>query len=373
MNNNCGIYVHIPFCKARCGYCAFSSCCDYGLQEKYFAKLYEEIDRYSDPQASISTVYLGGGTPSSVDTKYLDGLFARLRGRFDLSRATEVSVECNPESVTDDLLAFLAASGVNRLSFGLQSVNDATLARIGRIHRYDDFVRALELARKHGFDNVNADLILGLPESESDFRRSVETAANLPLAHVSVYALELHDGSPLCRLCKEQYPYTDNQLADMYDCAVDALAACGFTRYETSNFARAGRRCRHNLNYWTEGRYYAFGAAASGFVGNVRYTNPFSVADYLSTPTERLRADCQTLSIGEQANEFVMLGLRLDDGVSLAEFADRYGCEFFHFFPNAAALAERGFLAVERGFVKLPTDKIYVANSILCELLTDIS
>lgn len=372
MNNNYGIYVHIPFCKARCGYCAFSSCCDYGLQEKYFAKLFEEIDRYSDPQANISTVYLGGGTPSSVDTMYLDGLFARLRSRFDLSKVTEVSVECNPESVTDGLLDCLAENGVNRLSFGLQSVNDATLARIGRIHRYGDFVRALELACKHGFDNINADLILGLPESEADFRRSVETVVALPLAHVSVYALELHDDSPIYRLCKEQYPYTDDQLADMYDCAVDTLAACGFTRYETSNFAREGRRCRHNLNYWNEGRYYAFGASASGFVGNARYTNPFSVADYLATPLERLRVGCQTLTLAEQANEYAMLALRLDDGVSLREFSLRYGADFFAFFPTAAELSKRGFLSVEDGFVKIPADKSYVANSVLCELLTDI-
>lgn len=372
MNNNYGIYVHIPFCKARCSYCAFSSCCDYGLQEKYFAKLFEEIDRYSDPQANIATVYLGGGTPSSVDTMYLDGLFARLRSRFDLSKVTEVSVECNPESVTDGLLACLAENGVNRLSFGLQSVNDATLARIGRIHRYTDFLRALQLARKHGFDNVNADLILGLPESEADFRRSVETVTNLPLAHVSVYALELHDNSPLCRLCREQYPYTDDQLADMYDYAVDMLAAFGFKRYETSNFAREGKRCRHNLNYWNEGRYYAFGASASGFVGDARYTNPFSVDDYLSTPLERLRGDCQTLTLAEQANEYAMLALRLDDGVSLREFSLRYGADFFTFFPSAAELSKRGFLSVQDGFVKIPADKFYVANSVLCELLTDI-
>lgn len=372
-NNNYGIYVHIPFCKARCGYCAFSSCCDYELQEAYFCKLFQEIDRASDLSAPITTIYLGGGTPSSVDVKYLDGLFVRLTSRFDLSRVAEVTAECNPESVTDELLACLERNGVNRLSFGLQSVNDDTLARIGRVHRYADFEAAVQLARKYGFDNINADLILGLPESAEDFRRSVETVANLPLAHVSVYALELHEGSPLYRLCNEQYPYTDDQLADMYDYAVATLAACGFARYETSNFAREGRRCRHNLNYWTEGRYYAFGAAASGFVGDVRYTNPFSVTDYLASPLECLRGECQTLGISEQANEFVMLGLRLDDGVSLAEFADRYGCEFFTFFPNAAALAERGFLAVERGFVKLPTEKFYIANSILCELLTDIS
>ena len=364
-----GIYVHIPFCKARCGYCAFSSCCDYGLQEQYFNKLFEEIERFSDRSAEIKTVYLGGGTPSSVDTEYLDKLFSRLRCSFNLSKAEEITVECNPESVNDKLLACLKRNGVNRLSFGLQSVNDDTLRRIGRIHRFADFVKAVELARKYGFDNVNADLILGLPEGFEDFRHSVEVVSRLPLSHVSVYALELHEDSAIYGICKSQYNFSEDELADMYDCACKELERAGFLRYEISNFAQAGRECRHNLNYWREGRYFAFGAAASGFVGNVRYTNPFDIKDYLTTPVNSMHISGEEISRDEQANEYVMLGLRLSSGVPLAEFEQKYGKDFFKFFPNAQSLCERGFLAVEQGFVKVPADKFYVVNSILCELL----
>ena len=365
-----GVYIHIPFCKARCGYCAFSSCTDFNLAPQYFDKLFEEIEYNGDKSVEISTVYVGGGTPSSVDKNLLNDLFDRLRANFDLSNVSEVTVECNPESVTEELLRCLKANGVNRLSFGLQSVNDATLKRIGRLHDYKRFEAALRLAHQLGFTNVNADLIVGLPESVADFRRSVEVVSSLSVQHVSVYALELHEGTALNKLCKAEYPYTDDELADMYDEACQILSKCGFNRYEISNFAREGFESRHNLNYWKEGRYFAFGASASGFVGDVRYVNPYEVKRYLSTPVKLLHNDCETLTQNEQANEFVMLGLRLSGGVSLAEFESRYGADFFTFFPNAGKLVNLGMLTLDSGRVTVPSDKLYVVNSILVELLT---
>lgn len=366
---NHGIYVHIPFCKARCHYCAFSSNCDYSLQQSYFDKLFAEISARSDRTAKISTIYLGGGTPSSVNVNYLDGLFGKLSANFDLSDVTEITVECNPESVTDELLACLKANCVNRLSFGLQSTNDETLKIIGRVHRYADFAKALNLAQKYGFANVNADLILGLPESVADFRGSVNTVMQLPLTHVSVYALELHDNSPIYNLCKTQYDYDDDTLADMYDYAVAVLSENGFARYEISNFARAGYTCKHNLNYWDEGRYFAFGASASGFVGDLRYTNPFNIGDYLKTPVEQLLNAGDRLTLDEQANEYAMLRLRLADGVDLSEFERRFQADFFTFFPNARNLTNQGFIVIDGGRAYVPSDKLYVVNSILSELL----
>ena len=364
------IYVHIPFCKARCGYCAFSSCVDFSLAESYFEKLFEEIEHYGDKSVEISTVYIGGGTPSSVDKNLLNDLFDKLRANFDLTKVVEVTVECNPESTTEELLRCLKANGVNRLSFGLQSVNDSTLKRIGRLHDYKQFESALRLARQLGFDNINADLIVGLPESREEFYYSVEVVCDLELQHVSIYALELHEGTPLYNLCKAKYPFNDDELVDMYDKACEKLAKCGLKRYEISNFAQVGRESKHNINYWTEGRYFAFGASASGFVGDVRYTNPYGIKQYLTTPIKIMHNDCELLSKDEQANEFVMLGLRLIDGVSLNEFEMRYGEDFFTFFPNANKLVELGLLRVDRGRVTVVADKLYVVNSILVELLT---
>ena len=367
---NYGIYVHIPFCKARCGYCAFSSCTDYELVPAYFHKLFDEIEHYGDKSVVISTIYVGGGTPSSVDKNLLNDLFDRLAANFDLSRVTEVTVECNPESVTEELLRCLKANGVNRLSFGLQSVNDSTLKKIGRLHDFAQFERALKLARQLGFDNVSADLILGLPESKNDFYNSVKTVTNLGLQHVSIYALELHEGTALFKQNNGQDFFDEDELADMYDEACQMLQNCGLHRYEISNFSHLGWESRHNLNYWTEGRYFAFGAAASGFVGDVRYVNPYEINKYISTPTKLLHNDCERLLQEDQANEFVMLGLRLIDGISLDEFSSRFGTDFFTFFPNANDLVNRGFLCVQNGRVMVPSDKLYVVNSILVDLLT---
>ncbi|MCH5156294.1 MAG: radical SAM family heme chaperone HemW [Clostridiales bacterium] len=367
--DNCSIYVHIPFCKARCSYCAFSSSTDFSLVKRYFAKLFGEMEYFRNKDVPIYTVYIGGGTPSAVDKNLLNDLFDKLHAHYDLSQVKEISVECNPESVTEDLLRCLKANGVNRLSFGLQSVNDATLKRIGRLHNYKQFEQALRLAQQLGFTNINADLIVGLPESTQDFYHSVEVVASLPLQHVSVYALELHEGSELYKLCKARYPFSDDELADMYDKAVQLLQEHGYERYEISNFAKAGCECLHNLNYWQEGRYMAFGASASGFIGDVRYTNPYNMKDYLAANTLTLHSDCQHVSPNDQANEYVMLGLRLSNGLSLSQFAERYCKDFWDFFANARQLHEQGFLVVEDGCVRVPSDKLYVVNSILCELL----
>lgn len=370
MKDNYSIYVHIPFCKARCYYCAFSSNTNYSLQQSYFDKLFDEIRQSANKNQSIYTVYVGGGTPSSVEPQYLKGLFKLLAESFDLSAVKEVTVECNPESVTPVLLDTLKSCGVTRLSFGLQSANDATLKKIGRLHTYQQFLSALSLAQKHGFSNVNADLILGLPESEQDFYFSVKSVCKLPLQHVSVYALEVHQDLPIYKLCNGKDYYDQDVLADMYDNAMEVLSANGFCRYETSNFCKQGYECKHNLNYWQEGRYYAFGASASGFVQDVRYVNVNDICQYLQRPLGNLRDDEQFVSLTEQANEYVMLGLRLDSGVNLTDFFDRYETDFFVFFDKATDLVKNNFLQVVNGNVVVPKEKSYVTNSILCELLT---
>ena len=369
MNQPYQIYVHIPFCKARCGYCAFSSCTNFDLCDQYFAKLYDQIDKTEVVQKIVSTIFVGGGTPSSVPTKYIDGLFEKLRQKFDLSQVAEITVECNPESVTEDLLHCLRRNNVTRLSFGLQSTNDATLKAIGRLHTFDQFVHALNLAHQNGFANVNADLILGLPETFDQFKNSVNVVAQLPLNHVSAYALEVHKGSAIANLVNT-FAHTEDDLADMYDYACDVLQSHGFLRYEISNFAKIGYECKHNLGYWQEKRYYAFGPSASGFVGNTRYDNVQSLQQYLDTPTENLLTNARQISLDEQANEFVMLGLRLTDGVNLMQFQRNYNADFFQFFPNATSLLNKGLLHVVGQNVVVPQEKFYVVNAILCELLT---
>lgn len=363
------IYVHIPFCKARCSYCAFSSCTDLALQQRYFEKLFAEIEYYSDKSKAIGTVFLGGGTPSAVDLMYIDVLFAKLNDCFNLSQVVETTVECNPESATDEVLSCLKRNGVNRLSFGLQSVNDTTLRTIGRLHSYKDFLAALDRASRLGFYNVNADLIIGLPETHSDFLRTVNAVANLPLRHVSLYALELHEGTSMFEKLNGTPPFNDDEMADMYDEAVEVLTSRGYKRYEISNFAKAGFECKHNLNYWCEGVYYGFGASAACFMDGERCVNPVNIDDYLCRSLQSMHSDrCDFVSLRDQANEFAMLGLRLERGVSISEFKERYGADFFLFFDEANNLVQKKCLIVEGDRVRVPADKFYVINSILSDL-----
>lgn len=367
MNNCHAIYVHIPFCKARCSYCAFSSCTDFSLAEKYFQRLESEIKIAANGSA-IETMFWGGGTPSSVSVKYLRSLYSVLSQSFDLSALQEFTVECNPESVTEELLLFFKEIGVNRISFGLQSVNDTTLQKIGRLHSYRGFLDALQLVCSHGFCNVNADLIVGLPETIAEFYHTVEEVCKLPLTHVSLYALELHDNAAFNNLC-QSYAHTDDQLADAYDFARQKFAEAGFSRYEVSNFAKDGFCCRHNLTYWTENEYFGLGAAACGFVNGVRYGNYFDVCKYIESAETKEYSEKITLA--EQACECAIVGLRLQNGIDLNLFNSRFGVDFFQNFPNAQKLVNDGFLQIKNGHVSVPDSKFYVLNSILVELLPD--
>lgn len=366
MSNYYSIYVHIPFCKARCKYCAFSSNTDFGLQGAYFDKLCAEIDGCFAPTRQIGTVFVGGGTPTSVDDKFLAQTFEALGKKFVFADDCEITCECNPETANLDKMKLLAKLGVNRVSFGLQSANDQTLYSIGRRHTYADFLRAVDNALAAGITNINADLILGLPETHVDFTRTLHTVTSLPLTHLSLYALEIYPDTPMWQLA-DLCPTDEDYLADLYDEGVAVFAEHGFVRYETSNFARDGKVCRHNLNYWREGRYYGFGASASGFVGDVRYKNKSNIVDYIAA--NDLREESETESLDDQAKEYVMLTLRLDEGVDEAEFLSRYGKPFRDFFPSADKLFQQGFLTQSDGHVKIPADKTYVANSILEELL----
>lgn len=359
------IYIHIPFCRARCKYCAFSSNVDFGLQQAYFDKLCSEIATAYAPVTDIKTLFVGGGTPTSVDGRYLMQVFDAVRKRFRLADDCEITCEANPESASADKIRLLAEQGVNRVSFGLQSVNDGTLAKIGRKHTYADFLRAMDNATAAGITNVNADVIIGLPETHADFTRTLTTVTSLPLTHLSMYALEIYPDTPMWQI-RDECPTDEDYLADLYDEGVATFATAGFARYETSNFARDGKQCRHNLNYWREGHYYGFGASASGFVGNVRYTNARSIADYIAA--DNIRVEQENESLTEQAREYAMLALRLDEGVDEALFKRRYGKPFSEFFPAATKLFADGFLENVGGHIRIPADKAYVANSIL-ELL----
>ncbi len=369
-----GIYVHIPFCKQRCHYCDFVSFDDCKNADEYFLALAKEIalTPVSD-NTSVQTVFLGGGTPTVASTQNLNMLFSALRKKFNFSSVTEITCEANPESLSADKLDCLQANGVNRLSIGLQSTNDNTLKTIGRIHTFNQFENALNLAVQKGFDNINADLIVGLPESSESFRRSVQQASCLPLSHVSVYALEVHPGTKLFNYRRINGDWTtEDSTVDDYDYACETLQKHGFLRYEVSNFAKSGKQCKHNLNYWQAGGYYGFGVSAHGFVDGVRYNNTAFLQHYFDKlaggklPIEHAQPP---YTVSEEKYDYVMLGLRLENGVNLAEYKRRFFADFFDDYPSATSLLAQGFLQMQNDNIFVAPTKFYVLNSILAELL----
>jgi oxygen-independent coproporphyrinogen III oxidase len=342
-----GLYVHIPFCLQKCAYCDF---CSYtGLEAQYPAymrALLREADARAEAWADISfdTVYIGGGTPTVLPHDALVDLWRGLKRRLPIAaeRYNEVTIEANPGTVDVRALANLRAAGIQRLSIGVQSLNDHELALLGRIHRAEQARRAVQMAREAGFDNVSLDLMFGLPGQRlGDWQRSLEQALWLAPEHLSLYGLTVEPGTPLAeQIAAENMPEPDDDLAaDMYEWAQDLLCAAGYRHYEISNWARLTAEekrqdllapalaCRHNLKYWRYEPYLGLGVAAHSFDGRRRWANLEDVPEYIARweRNQDTTAFSEELSPDQQLGEAMMLGLRLIAGVSACEIEARFG------------------------------------------------
>ena len=360
------IYIHIPFCRRKCFYCDFTSMCNLSLQDRYIDCLVAEAERYlvKVGDVAVKSVFVGGGTPSVLSPDNIARLFDCIK-KFNLLPDCEITVEGNPESLDKDKLSCFHANGVNRLSVGLQSVNDDSLKSIGRLHSYKDFLQCLDNACNF-FDNINADLMIGVDSAFLKFRHTVDTVVKLPLKHLSFYALEIYPDSELRRLIdKGRVSVVEDEdiLADMYDYACERLADNGFSRYEVSNFSRQSP-CRHNLNYWQCGEYIGLGVAASGYLNHIRYTNTHSLERYLKGGS--VRTDCSYINRQESMREFLMLGLRLEQGISLSDFFNRYGRQLTEVFDISKC---KDYLVQDGDSLRVCNDKFYALNYILTELL----
>lgn len=371
---NTAIYVHFPFCKQRCKYCTFLSCCNYNLADDYFAALTKEIVQNARKDVVISSIFFGGGTPSSVDEKYLQMVFDAIYNNYLLAPDCEITIECNPESVTQSKVDLFVKNGVNRVSIGLQSANDSTLNSIGRLHNYQQFLDAINLFTAAGITNINADLIIGLPETQADFESTLQKVVNLPLTHLSVYALEVYPNSQLDLEIKQGL-LTVNQdadyLANLYDVVLEKLHQNGFNRYEVSNFAKSNHQCRHNLAYWKCQNYFGFGASAHGYIDGIRYENASTISQYvqLINDTGSAVVDSNTIGLCEQMDEYVMLGLRLATGVNIQAFADKFGKNLFDIYPRINHYLQLGVLQQFDSNIFVAPNKFYVLNEILTEIL----
>lgn len=323
------IYIHIPFCVRKCLYCDFLSAPAHdGEVENYVNLLLREIEEqsifYGDHR--VISIFLGGGTPSLLPAGETGRILERVRERFAVAEDAEITIECNPGTVTAEKLVDYITYGINRLSIGLQSTEDEELKRIGRIHDYDTFLETYRLAREAGFGNINIDLMAGLPgQSIESYRKTLERVVLLAPEHISAYSLILEEGTPLY-VNRESYTFPDeDEDREMYELTEKVLGQAGFWRYEISNYAKAGRECRHNKVYWRRGDYAGFGLGASSMVGNVRWKNPDGYADYAACVERTGRCEVQPLTVQEQMEEFMFLGLRLTEGVDLGEFRRYFG------------------------------------------------
>lgn len=332
------LYVHIPFCNSKCNYCDFLSA-PYSdeIKELYVHKLIEEIEANKDKANGrlVTSIFFGGGTPSSIKGHYIVKIMEALRQAFEISKDAECTIECNPESVDLDKLRAYKGAGFNRISFGLQSTNATMLKRLGRIHTYEDFERAYAWAREAGFANINADLMLGLPgQKVEDAYEDVKKVCGIGLEHISAYSLIIEEGTRFYDLYEGandvpidmSLPSEDDERKIYHGC-VDILEKHGYHQYEISNFSKKNFECVHNFGYWCRKSYLGFGiGAATLFVGE-RYSNVRDIKRYLSGESvdEKTR---EKLSPNDEISETLFLGLRTNAGVDLSLFYKGFGVDF---------------------------------------------
>ena len=354
------IYIHIPFCERKCNYCAFNSKTgDAAEKNSYVDALIKEINLRKN-FSKVETIYFGGGTPTTLTLNQLEKIIGAIRENFLIDDAAEITIEANPGTVDENYLRGLKCLGFNRLSLGVQSFDDALLKILGRIHDSRTAIETVELAKKY-FDNVSVDLMYGLPNQTLDkLRRDLEQIKSFDVQHVSIYGLEIEEGTKFFALARAgNLPLPDENLcADMYELITATLPAFGYRRYEISNFAKENFVSRHNLGYWTGKNYIGVGAGAHSFDGKRRTSNIRDVATYIKKicAGENISVVEEIVTRQAAMEEFCFLGLRKVDGISAQAFKKIFGAEIGAVFSEAINKNQR------RGLLMIDGDKIFLTE-----------
>ena len=369
---NLGLYIHIPFCRTKCLYCDFCSFVsrDEQQREAYVGALLREIEARGTKDYSVDTVYFGGGTPSLLSAEQIGRILGEIKESFNVSLDAEITLECNPMTVSDGDKYFkeLRALGVNRLSLGVQSAVDGELKLIGRRHSFEEAKATFLAARGAGFENISVDLMLGIPSQTLDsLRASANQVIKLAAEHISIYSLQLEEGTPLYRM-RERYSLADDDsAADMYELVVKMMKDAGYRHYEISNFARGGRESKHNSKYWRLDEYLGLGLAAHSDFGGKRLENTRDMERYLGG--EWLEAESD-ISNSEREFEFLMLGLRTADGISKSEFLARFDVDFDEKYgKKVEKFKKMGYFCEKGDALALTESGFEVSNAILTEIL----
>ena len=367
-----GLYVHVPFCAAICNYCNFNrGLFDPALKTRYVDALVREIDREGQPNQAADTIYFGGGTPSLLDPPEIARIIEACAGAFDVARDREVTIEANPESVDETRLGGYRDAGVNRISFGVQSLRDEELRRLSRLHDARRARAAVAEARAAGIDNVSVDLMAWLPgQTVSHWLESVGGAVALAPDHLSMYLLELYPNAPLKdEMARAQWSQApDDDAAAMYLAGMERLEDAGYEQYEISNLARPDRRSRHNMKYWTDGEWIGFGCGAHSTRAGVRYKNVAATEDYVRRldRNEPTAVEIRRMTRDERLSEALFTGLRLNDGVDLDEMQDRYGVDaWVRFGADLRPFIDAGCLLHEGRKLRLTRQGMLLANSVM--------
>lgn len=378
------LYIHIPFCARKCEYCDFlSQAAPEMVHHGYVEQLIEEIRCQSAYYQGygVTTVFLGGGTPSILKAEEIQSIMEAVNQSFCLEPGAEVTIEANPGTVTADKLKAYIQSGINRISIGLQSADNKELKLLGRIHTYEEFLKTYQRVRLAGFTNVNVDLMSALPgQTLATWKSTLKKVAMLKPEHVSAYSLILEEGTPFYEKYKdypELLPDEDTE-REMYYATKAFLHDQGYERYEISNYARPGYECRHNVGYWTGTEYLGLGLGASSYIQGFRFRNESDLKNYqrinmrAADADERLHQEIVKLSDKEKMEEFMFLGLRMMKGVSGSEFLERFGLNMWNVYGDVLRnLQANHLIVVESPYVRLSEFGIDISNYVLSEFLLD--
>jgi len=378
--NKVSAYIHIPFCEHICYYCDFAKVFIEGQPvDEYIEYLAQEMRMMLEkrPVKTLETLYIGGGTPTSLSASQLDRLLSLTREILPFETGREFTVEANPGDLTKEKLDVLVKHGANRISLGVQTFDDKLLKKIGRKHTAKDVFQTIELLKSEGMHNISIDLIYALPgQSMESFRETLDIALGLDLPHYSLYSLILENKTLFMNWVRQGriiIPNEDVQ-ADMFDETIHRMNQNGLVQYEVSNFAKPGFESQHNLVYWNNDHYFGFGAGASGYLGDVRYRNHGPIQHYLKPLREEKFPVLEEthLSLNNQMEEQMFLGLRKMKGVSKAEFTERFGKSYEEVYGNISQkLVKNGLIKDENGFITLSEKGLFVGNKVFEEFLLD--
>lgn len=381
-NKELGIYIHIPFCKQKCYYCDFVSYVDtVERMNKYIEKLKEEIINEKNiyqNDYNVTTIYIGGGTPSILEKEHikdiLDILKEQLKNNKTKFQDIEITIEVNPGTAKEEKLKQYKESGINRLSIGLQSTNDNLLKEIGRIHNYQDFLTTYNMAKKIGFENINIDLIIGLPnQTIKDLKNAIQEIKRLNPNHVSIYSLIVEEGTKIEQLLDQKIlELPDEDLErKMYWYVKNSLELLGYNHYEISNFAKPRKESKHNLNCWEQKEYKGLGLAAHSYINGIRYGNTNNLKEYIETTNfQKIKNIEEEQTLEDRKKEYMLLGLRKIQGVSISKFKEKYIENPLYLFRNELKkLVDEGLIKIDLDTIKLTNKGLNLANIVWEEFI----